>query len=112
MKNLILIIGFGLILLNTLFGLIISFYSVFNWLSVDSVLLINTILLHSIAQSKIKDGFKIGITFLFPLLSLVQIIMGIIMNNSIENNIPLVVILLILFIQFFFFVMAKQRKLS
>jgi hypothetical protein len=70
MKNLLLIAGFILIVLNTLIGLMISKYSPFNYLMVDLSLLISTVLIYLFSNSNISDGYKIGLTVLFAITGL------------------------------------------
>ena len=75
MKNLLLLIaGFILIVLNTLIGLMISKYSPFNYLMVDLSLLISTVLIYLFSNSNISDGYKIGLTVLFAIIALQEIV--------------------------------------
>jgi hypothetical protein len=107
MKNIFAYIGLILILLNSLIGLIISSYSTFNWLTNDIILLINTILLSLIANSKQKDGFKISFSFILPIIGLIQLILGMKMVNHLEDNYKLIFIICLFIIQLLFVLFGK-----
>lgn len=99
MKNIFLIIGFVALVLNTIIGLIFSGYSTFNFISSDIVILINTLLLYIISNSKISDGFKVSFSFIFPLLGFVSFILACIMDSKLNDNISLTGVLIISTIQ-------------
>ena len=52
------LLGYTSLILNSLFGLILSAYEPFNWVLNDGVILINLALFNYLAVSPIKDGFK------------------------------------------------------
>lgn len=99
MKNLYLIIGLVALSLNTVIGLIFSGYSTFNFISSDIVILINTLLLYIISNSKISNGFKVSFSFIFPLLGFVSFILACIMDNKLNDNISLTGVIIISTIQ-------------
>ena len=57
MKNIFLTIGIVFIIVNSVIGFIFSSYTTFNWLTSNTVILINTLFLHYISNSKIIDHF-------------------------------------------------------
>ena len=71
MTKIILFIGSLLVIVNTIFGLLISKYFLFNWLSVDVVLIISTILVFMLFSDKISSGYKISLVFIYSILTLV-----------------------------------------
>lgn len=93
MKNLLLIAGFILIVLNTLIGLIISKYSPFNYLMVDLSLLISTALIYLFSNSNISDGYKISLIVLFSITGLAKVICSIVSPNHLQDNFLIVVVL-------------------
>lgn len=107
MKNTTIFFGVGLLLLNTLFGLVLSIYSQFNWIAADLVILANTIILYFISCSDIKDGFKISFYFIFPFLAFIQYVMAVNMKNTFENNIMILVIAGMFIIQLFLFILGR-----
>ena len=107
MKNIFTYIGLILILLNSSIGLISASYSSFNWVANDIIILLNTILLSLIANSKQKDGFKISFSFLLPSLGLVQLILGTMMANQLEDNYKLIFILCLFMVQLLFVLYGK-----
>jgi FtsH-binding integral membrane protein len=93
MKNLLLIAGFILIVLNTLIGLMISKYSPFNYLMVDLSLLISTVLIYLFSNSNISDGYKIGFTVLFAITGLAKVVCSIVAPQHFQDNFLIVVVL-------------------
>lgn len=71
MAKLILIFGSLLLLVNTLFGLLISSYLPLNWVAVDVVLLINALLLYKVSTSQMNNGFKVSLSFILPFLEII-----------------------------------------
>jgi hypothetical protein len=107
MKNIFTYIGLILILLNSLIGLISSSYSTFNWVTNDVIILLNTVLLSLIANSKQKDGFKISFSFILPIIGLVQLILGTMIENKLEDNYKLIFIICLFVVQLLFVLLGK-----
>jgi hypothetical protein len=108
MKKIYLAIGLILVVLNTIIGLIFSGYSTF--ISSDIVIIINTLLLSAIANSKISDGFKVSFSFIFPLLGFVSFILACIMDNKLNDNILLTGVLIISTIQITLLIFTSLLK--
>ena len=100
MNKMILNLGFLLLFLNTIVGLMLSNYSTFNWIAADAVILINLLLTYEVSKSNRRDGFKISLTIFYSFLTLVMIILAIISPNRLNDNYYLIVIMVILFIEF------------
>ena len=75
-----------MLLLNSMVGLILSSYDIFNWVVNDIVIVFNTVLLFYLSISKVKDGFKFGISFLIVLFSIAQFVLGLFLDNSLNDN--------------------------
>jgi len=86
MKKIVLIIGMCLVLLNTLVGLIISAYEPFNYLLTDLSLVLTTVFIFVLANSKIDDGFKIGLAVLFSITGIVRFLLLMFIPQQWENN--------------------------
>ena len=99
MKYINLAIGLLVVVINSLIGLIFTSYQTFNWLSSDAIIIINVLLLQILFQSKISDGFKVALTFIFPILGLISFILSLKLMCKLENNMLLSGILIILSIQ-------------
>jgi hypothetical protein len=111
-NSIIITLGISIILANSLAGLILSFYSLFNWLISDFIILINTFLLIIFVNRKIIDGFKIGITLIFTLLTLLQFVMSIFMKSTFQNNYLLIGIIFIYLTQFSLGIISKYLSSS
>lgn len=92
MKNLALITGVMLLVFNTLIGLIVSTYSEFNFLMVDISIVISTTLVYVISSTRLDDGYKIGLSWLFIFTGLIRIACCIALPNYAKNNIVLFLI--------------------
>lgn len=110
MKNIYIIIGFITVLINSLTGLIFNNYETFNWLTADVVIILNVILLQILYYSKISDGYKIALNFIFPVLGFVSFILSIKLENKLENNILLVSMMILLSIQTILLIITNVLK--
>ena len=88
-----------MLLLNSIVGLILSSYDIFNWVVNDIVILFNTCFFVYLAVSNIKDGFKFGISFLFVFIAIIQFILGLFMESTSNDNWLLIIMLVTIFIQ-------------
>lgn len=110
MKNIYIIIGFITVLINSLTGLIFKNYETLNWLTADVVIILNVILLQILYYSKISDGYKIALNFIFPVLGFVSFILSIKLENKLENNILLVSMIILLSIQTILLIITNALK--
>lgn len=106
MKNLILIIGGIILLLNLVIGLIFSVYKPFNVGLNSAVIIVNTLMLYSLSVVQIKDGFKISLTFLFLIAAAIEFILALFVPNSWENNIALTILILLFTAQIILYTIA------
>ena len=110
MKNTILIMGIVLTSLNTLIGAFLNGYLNFNMIFADVSILISTLLLYLLMRSSMKEGYKIGLGFIFILLGIARYICAITASNEFENNLAL--ILFICLITFEVMAVFVAQKLS
>lgn len=110
MSKLTLIVGSLLLFVNTLFGLIISSYLPLNWVSVDVVFLLNILLLYKMSTSQMNNGFKVGLSFIFPFLGVISTIIAVLSPNKFKDNYCLVGYVFILFIEVVFYLIATNLK--
>jgi hypothetical protein len=107
MKNIYIILGLIAVLINSLIGVIFKNYETFNWITADAVIILNVLLLQILSYSKISDGFKISLNFIFPVLGLVTFILSIKLENKLENNFLLSSIVFLLSIQTIILIIIK-----
>jgi hypothetical protein len=107
MKKIILYSAIGFLILNTVFGFVLSIYLQFNWLLNDFVIITNALLMYFLFTSEIKDGFKISYSFAWPLLGAIQFVLALFMSSKIEDNIQFLLIIAILFLQILMLVIGK-----
>ena len=99
MKNLTLIIGILLIVLNTLVGLIVANYATHNFLLADLSLALSAGIIYFIACCKILDGFKIGLTVLFCITGIARYLCMLLTPEILTDNILVVVAIIIFFFE-------------
>jgi hypothetical protein len=90
MKKLILVIGALLIALNTLIGLIISGYATSNFLLADVSIILSTGLIYLLLDSKVSDGFKIGLSYIFYFTGIGRLVCMLVASPEMTNNIAII----------------------
>ena len=95
MKNLALIIGGIILLLNVAIGLIFSAYKPFNIGLNCAVIIVNTLMFYSLSVIEIKDGYRISLPFLFLLAATIEFILGFFVPETLENSITLTMLILL-----------------
>ena len=95
MKNLTLVIGGIVLLLNLVIGLIFSSYKPFNIGLNSGVIIVNTLMLYSLGVIQIKDGFRISLSFLFLIAAAIEFILGFFVPETYENSITLTMLILL-----------------
>ena len=110
MNKMILNLGFVLLFLNTIVGLILSNYSTFNWIAADAVILINVLLTYEISRSNRRDGFKISLSILYSFFTLVMLLLAILSPSRLQDNYYLIGIVVILFIELALSVTTNNMK--
>jgi hypothetical protein len=99
MKNLILLTGIVLILINTISGLIFQDYATHKMLFADFSIILSTGLLYLMLQIKTADGFKIGFTLLFAITGLIRFICAVSSSSEFKNNFAVLIFISILCIE-------------
>ncbi len=96
MKKIILLSGLVLLLMNLLFGLIISFFDGFNVMISSIVIVITTLLLYLITIIQLKDGYKISLSLLFLITGVIEYALSLFAPCQIVNNWWLIIIILVI----------------
>ena len=99
MKKIILICGSLALVLNVLLGLLLSQYDYFNMGVNCGVIALNTALLLRLYWLNIRDAFRISVSFLFSFLAIVEIVLGCLMPEKLQDNGYLIATIVILFIE-------------
>lgn len=99
MKRVICIIGIVLLLFNTLIGIIFSSYPQYNYLMTDLSIILSTALICLSVSSRLDDGYKIGLTWIFSFTGFARVICCIAMPQNSENNVFLMIVCGILLVE-------------
>ena len=86
MKNTTIIITTILLVLNLLFGLLLSAYKPFNVGFTSIMILITGALVYLLQVIKLKDAFAISLSFIFSFMGAIEYILGILSPQHIEDN--------------------------
>ena len=95
----ILIIGGLALLFNVLLGLLLSHYDYFNMGVNCGIIALNTALLFCVYTFNLRDAFRISLSFLFVLLSMIEIALGCLMPQKLQDNGCLITSIVLLFIE-------------
>lgn len=99
MKHLNLIIGGILLVLNVLIGLIVSSYSTFNVCLTSGIIVLSFALIEMLKHAKLRDAFRISLTFIFAFLMIVCLVMGVLSPSVFKDNWYIIAIIAILVIE-------------
>lgn len=99
MKSIILSVAGLALVINILCGLIISSYSIYNCGITSGIIILNALLLLLVSEITLKDGFRISLNVLFPLMALVEFIAGLFSPEKFQDNGILVFILVALLLE-------------
>ena len=99
MKNITLIIGGTLLVVNLIIGLLLSVYPLFNMCFTSMVIISTTLLLYLLCKIKMNDGFVIGLYSFFSFMGFIEMILGIISQDSLRDNGYLVAVVILIALQ-------------
>ena len=107
MKKTILIIGCLALVFNILLGLLLSCYSYFNMGVNSGIIVLNTALLYSLFTLNLRNAFLISFSFLFSFLAIVELILGCLMPQQLQDNGYLITTIVVLFVEISFIVITN-----
>ena len=108
MKKTISILGLSILVVNVLLGLLLSSYLLFNIVLNSIIIVIATLLIRYLIGSKsYKDGFKVSMPFIIAFLTMVQLILGTISANHVQDNWCIITIAVIYLFEFILMIIAK-----
>lgn len=99
MKHLNLIIGGILLVLNILIGLIVSSYPTFNVCLTCGIIVFSFALIEALKYSRLRDAFRISLTFIFAFLMIVCLVLGVLSPDCFKDNGYIIAIISILVIE-------------
>ena len=96
MKKSIISIGALLILINLVFGLIMSAYDSFN-LTISTITIVLTIIILLVINGgvKLKDGFKVSLNIIISIIGIIQYLFALFMPNHFNDNWELITLILL-----------------
>lgn len=111
MKQSIIIIGSILIVVNILMGLIISSYGCTNLIVSTFIIVLTTIILLSVnGYLRLKDGYKVSLNVIIPIIGAVEYLIGIFMPSRFSDNWGLIVLLILVAIESIILVAAYSSS--
>ncbi len=108
MTKIIIYLGSLLVAANTIIGLLISNFLPFNWISIDVILIINTVLLSKLSNDNISNGYKISLSFVYPFLCFVSIVLAFLSPEKFQDNYYVIGFIFILLIEVSLYLIAKK----
>ena len=107
MKKTIVYIGLAFLAINVLLWLMLSAYLSFNMMANSAVIVINSVLIWLLWKTKQKTAFAISLTFIFSVISIIQLVLGSLVSDSFQDNMKLLAILILLIIEIILFVIVN-----
>ena len=86
MKRIIILSTIVLLVMNLLFGAILSFYSGFNVAISSSVIAVTGLLLYLTDTIHLKDGYKISLLLIFGIGGLLEYVLSLVAPNRLTDN--------------------------
>lgn len=94
MKKIILLSGLVLLLMNVLFGLILSSFDGYDVVISSVVIMVTTLLLYLTTVIQLKDGYKISLALLFLIAGVFEYVLSLYAPNHFKDNWWLIVVIL------------------
>lgn len=107
MKKILITIFIALLVLNTLTGLVISYYKPFNWMISNFIIMLSVSFVYLLNKSSTSDGMKIGFISILSFFSVTSFLLAVILPPYIEDNLILICLLLSVSIQLLTLIIPK-----
>lgn len=102
MKRIIIFSCLVLLLVNLLFGLVLSAYQWINVLISSGVIVLTGIFMLLIGILPLKDGFKASLYVIYPVLGFIEFLLSVFSPDRIKDNWAMVVLILFVAFQIIF----------
>ena len=112
MKGLSFILGLLVLAINIVAGKILSAYAPFNMWANCIVIIVNVILLWLVDIVHMKDGFRVSLYSLFPLLGVIEFLCIAFCPSQLEDNGAVISVLLLILLQIVLLLAANQASRS
>ena len=110
MKAIILSVAGLCLIVNILCGCIISSYSTFNCGVTSGIIILNAIIMLIVSEITLKDGYRISLNVLFPIMVIVEFIVGLFSPERFQDNGSLVFILIALLLEGIIIIITNQTS--
>lgn len=107
MKRIVLFTCTTLLITNFLFGLLLSSYEWFNVLLSSGIIILFGIFMLLIGILQLKDGFRLSLYVLYPILGFIELILSLFSPNKIMDNWVIIVLTLIVVFQLILLFITK-----
>ena len=107
MKRIVLFTCTTLLITNFLFGLLLSSYEWFNVLLSSGIIILFGIFMLLIGIMQLKDGFRLSLYVLYPILGFIELILSLFSPNKIMDNWVIIVLTLIVVFQLILLFITK-----
>ncbi len=93
----------SLLVLNIMAGLIFTDYQWSNVGYSSLMLFCNYMFIKAVQWSKMKDAFKISLSFILPFIGLIEFVLAIVAAPTLSDDVPFMVILVLIVLQLLLF---------
>ena len=107
MKRIVIFTCATLLVINLLFGLLLSNYEWFNVLLSNGIIILSGALMLLIGMLPLKDGFKSSLYIVYPIIGFVELVLSLFSPDRITDNWVLIVVTLMVVFQLILLFVAK-----
>lgn len=102
------VVFISLLLFNLLAGFVLTGYQWQNVGYSSFVLLCNFLFVLAIQNSRLKDAFKVSLSFVLPLIGVIEFVLAVMAAPVLSDNISLMVVAFLLVFQFLVFLFLNM----
>ena len=116
MKNILFYSYLSLLLINTLAGVLLTKYMLPNILVANFTIIYSFSLNYFVIKNKLREAFKVSLSFILPSIWLISFIIAIFMDSSYKDNWALLILVLFQILQLLIVIItlkiSKSKKYS
>jgi hypothetical protein len=110
MKNVVLISGSLIVVINSISALIFQDYELHKMFFADFSIIFSTGLIYLMYTNKHSDGFKIGYTLLFVLTGLIRFVCAVSSSSEFKNNYAVLTFIIVLSLEIILMLVSNLMR--
>ncbi len=107
MKKILTIVAIVILIINSISGLVLSSYSLFNWLCADVAIILGLVFHLVLNKSSASDGMKISFNLIISFFTIISFLLAVVMPSNIKNNLIFIFLIISISIQILIGIIPK-----